>query len=62
MAYPIKSELARAHKLVLKAAVLVVMQIVTKKYRPADTRAALSAIKKAVDALQNLIDGAAAPR
>ena len=40
MSYPIKSELARAHGLVCKAGCLLVMQIVLKKYRPANTRAA----------------------
>ena len=62
MGYPIKSELDRAHKLVLKASALLVMQIVLKKFRPADTRVAYAAMSKAVTALQNLIDGAAPPR
>ncbi len=62
MGYPIKSELDRAHKLVLKASALLVMQIVLKKYRPADTRAAYAAMSEAITALQNLIDGAAPPR
>ncbi len=62
MSYPIKSELDRAHKLVLKASALLVMQIVLKRYRPADTRAAHEAVRKAVEALQNLIDGATPTR
>ena len=62
MSYPIKAELDRAHKLVLKASALMVMQIVTKRYRPADTRAAHEVVLKAATALKNLIDGTAPPR
>ncbi len=59
MNYPIKSELARAHLLLCRASFYLVMQIILKRYRPADTREAHKKMTEAVKILQNLIDGAA---
>ena len=59
MSYPIKTELARAHSLLCQASFHLVMQIVLKRYRPADTREAHKKMTEAVDILKNLIDGAA---
>jgi len=57
MTYPIKSELARAHKLICQAGFHIVMQIVLKRYKPAETKMAHAKVTKALGALQNLIDG-----
>ena len=59
MSYPIKSELARVHLLLCKSAAFLVMQIVLKRYKPAETAEAHKKAAEAVQALQNLIDGTA---
>ena len=58
MIYPIKDNLDKAHDLLARAAFFLVFQIVTKKYRPADTREALRKATEAVEVLKNLIDRA----
>ena len=59
MSYPIKSELASAHLLLCKASAFLVMQIVLKRYKPAETREAHRQATEAVQVLQKLIDGTA---
>lgn len=54
-----RSDLSRrldlAHKLISRAAFLVVMQIVRRRFRRADTEEALSKCREAVRALEQLL-------